>query len=598
MKLCAGALRKLWRAFCFLRGAHARPRAVTVEIGLLAVALVFVALAPGCTRHETPADLVIANGAEPGSLDPASSTGLEELRIVMALFEGLMRVDPKTARSVPGLAVRHELSPDGRVYTFHLRTNAQWSTGGPITAHDFVYSWLRVLDPAMGSEYAGQLFYLKNAEAYLTGKITNSALVGVKALDDHTLRVELDNPTAFFLDLCAFQTLSVVPRKVIDEHGDRWMRVRPLPVSGPYQLESWRVNDRVRLVANPRYWDATNTGLRIIDLLPIRAASTAFNLYGTEAIDIIWDKELIPSELFPVLRTNEAYRAHFHSFNYLATYFLRFNTTRPPLDNPLVRKALAMTIDKQRLVDKILKTGEATASHFVPPGTANSRSPEGLTNDIKAAQRLLAEAGYEGGKGLRTIEYLFESTSGGGSSVHAKIGVELQQMWQEALGVKVELRQMEKQVYLKAQRSLDYDVSRSSWIGDYNDPCTFLDLFRSNNGNNRTGWKNARYDQLMDQASIETDLKRRAELLREAESILVTEGVPIAPLYFYSGFNYYNGDRIYGIYGNILDIHPLNAIRKKSPKSEVHGIRPPTDHASHLTPHTPFTLDLGPRTLD
>jgi oligopeptide transport system substrate-binding protein len=536
---------------------------------LIAGALVSVILATGCGRHDEPADLVIANGAEPGSLDPASSTGLEELRIVMALFEGLLRIDPKTARPVPGLAESHQISDDGRVYVFKIRPDARWSTGEPITAHDFVYSWLRVLKPETGSEYAGQLFYLKNAEAYLTGKITNPTEVGVRALDDRTLRVELESPTAFFLDLCAFQTLAVVPRRVIDEHGDRWMRVRPLPVSGPYQLDSWRVNDRVRLRANPNYWDATNTSLQTIDLLPIRAASTALNLYESGAIDIIWDKELIPSELFPVLRTNLAYRAHFHSFNYLATYFLRFNTTRPPLDDPRVRKALAMAIDKQRLMDKILKTGEATASHFVPPGTANSRSPDGVPYDPPAARRLLDEAGYRDRTSLRTIEFLFESTSGGGSSVHSKIGVELQQMWQQELGVKIELRQMEKQVYLKAQRSLDYDVSRSSWIGDYNDPCTFLDLFRSNNGNNRTGWKNARYDQLMDQASVQPDLSRRAELLREAESILVNDGVPIAPLYFFSGFNYYDSDRITGIYGNILDVHPLNAIRRIRPDAKA-----------------------------
>ena len=179
--------------------------------------------------------------------------------------------------------------------------------------------------------------------------------------------------------------------------------------------------------------------------------------------------------------------------------------------------------------------------------------------DPEGARRLLKEAGFEGGKGLPTIEYLFESTTGG-SSPHPKIAVELQEMWQRELGVNIELRQMEKQVYLKAQRSLEYDVTRSTWIGDYNDPNTFLDLFRSNNGNNRTGWKNARYDELMDQASRLTDLERRAELLREAEAILVRENPPIVPIYFFSGFNYHNPERVTGIYGNVLDSHPINAI--------------------------------------
>jgi len=172
---------------------------------------------------------------------------LEELRIVMALWEGLMRVDPQTARPIPGLAERYDKSPDGTIYTFHLRSNAQWSTGGRITAHDVVYSWLRVLNPATASEYAGQLFYLKNAKAYFNRTIQDASQVGVHALDDQTLRVELTSPLPFFLDLCAFQTLYVVPRAVVEKYGDQWMRVRPLPVSGPYQLEAWRLNDRVRL---------------------------------------------------------------------------------------------------------------------------------------------------------------------------------------------------------------------------------------------------------------------------------------------------------------------------------------------------------------
>lgn len=514
-----------------------------------------------CARPAERAALVIANGAEPGSLDPATSKGLEELRIVMAMWEGLMRLDPKTAQPIPGLSDHYDVSPDGRIYTFHIRTNARWSTGERITAHDFVYSWRRVLDPLTASEYAGQLFYVKNAEAYFSRRLKNQDELGVKALDDSTLRVELTNPTPFFLGLCAFQTLSVVPRNVVEKHGDNWMRVQPLPVSGPYQLEFWKLNDRVRLRANRQYWDSTNTHCDVVDLLPIRSASTAFNLYERGGLDIIWDKELIPSELFPILKS----RPDFHTFNFLGTYFLRFNTTRKPLDDSRVRRALTMCIDKKLLVDKILKTGEVTGSHFVPPGTANCRSPEGLPYDPESARRLLTEAGYPSGQGMRPIQYLFESVSGGGS-VHSKIAVELQQMWQKELGIKVELRQMEKQVYLAAQRSLEYDVSRSTWIGDYNDPNTFLDLFRANNGNNRTGWKHNPYDNLMDRASVLTDLDERANLLREAESILVREEAPIAPLYYFSGFNYYKPDQITGIFGNVLDAHPINAInvRRKS----------------------------------
>ena len=518
---------------------------------LLALALT------ACSPPRPPADLRIVNGAEPGSLDPATSTGLEELRVVMALFEGLMRVDPKTAQPIPGLAERYEISPDFKTYTFHLRTNAVWSTGERITARDFVYSWFRVLDPATASEYFGQLLYIKNAKRWFNKQLTNREQVGIRAPDDFTLQVELENPTPFFLDLCAFQTLSIVPRHLIEPHRDRWMRVRPLSVNGPYQLESWRLNDRIRLRANPRYWDAANTGCEVIDLLPIRSASTAFNLYERGKVDIIWDKEFIPSDLYQTLRE----RQDFHGFNYLGTYFLRFNTTRKPLDNPLVRRALALTIDKQRLIDKILKTGETNAQQLVPPYTANSLPIDAPGYDPETARRLLREAGFKDGNGFRTIEYLFESVAGG-ASVHSRVGVELQQMWRETLGIRLELRQMEKQVYLKAQRSLDYDVTRSSWMGDYNDPVTFLGLFRANDGNNRTGWKNARYDELMDRAAREPGLARRKEILREAETLLIRDEAPIVPVYYFAGFNYYNPRRVSGIETNILDIHPLNAIRR------------------------------------
>ncbi len=520
--------------------------------------LTLAALLTSCARPEPRADLVIVNSVEPGTLDPATVTGLEELRIVMALFEGLTRVDPVTARPIAGLAERWEISPDGKTYTFHLRTNACWSTGEPITAHDLVYSWLRVLDPLTASEYAGQMFYLKNAEAFYNGRLKNPAQVGARALDDLTVQVDLVNPTAFFLDLCAFQTFAVVPRQVIAKLGDRWLRARPLPVSGPYQLEAWRVNDRVRLRKNPRYWDAANTQCERVDLLPISTPSVALNLYESHDVDIIWDKEAVPPELLEVLRT----RPDYHAFTYLGTYFLRCNVTRKPFDDPRVRRALAMAIDKQRIVDKLRKSGEPVATHLVPPGVANYRPPPGLPHDPAQARRLLAEAGYPGGRGFPSFEYLFDSSGGGASVIHGKIGVEIQQMWQRELGLKAELRQMEKKVFLKAQSGLQYDVSRSSWIGDYNDPNTFLDLFLSNNGNNRTGWENARYDRLIREANLQTDLARRADLLQEAEKLLVREEVPLIPLFFYNGFNYYNPERIQGVYTNILDLHPINAIRK------------------------------------
>ncbi|MGP8202253.1 MAG: peptide ABC transporter substrate-binding protein [Limisphaerales bacterium] len=516
---------------------------------------VVLALA-GCTRSEPRADLVMINGPDPETLDPALVTSLEGLRVVAGVFEGLARNDPVTAAPVPGLARSWEISPDGRVYTFHLRDNLFWGTGEPITAEDVVYSWRRVLDPQTASEYAGQLFYVKNGEDYNSGKIKDPSQVGVRALDARTVQVELNQPTAFFLDLCAFQTLSVVPRQVIGKYGEDWMRARPLPSSGPYVLEFWRLNDKIRLRKNPFYWDAANTKSGIADYLCLSAPNTALNLYETGQADIIWDRDFLPNELIDVL----SQRPDFHSFHYLGTYFIRCNTTRPPFNDPRVRKALALTIDKRRLVDKFLRGGQPVANHLVPDGTAHYEPVSGLGYDAVLARRLLAEAGYPGGKGFPAFAYLFAAVGGGG--VNQKIGVELQQMWEEQLGIHAGLQQMEKSVYIAAQNRLDYDLTGGDWVGDYDDPNTFLDLFRSDNGNNRTGWKNARYDALMREANRQTDLARRAALLQQAERSLVIDEMPVIPLYFFVGLTYYDAAKIKGIYPNILDDHPLNAIWK------------------------------------
>jgi oligopeptide transport system substrate-binding protein len=513
-----------------------------------------------CIRYEPPADLVIINGTEPESLDPHIVTGIPEMRLTKALFDGLTKLDPRMARPSPALAERWEISPDGRVYTFHLRTNAVWSTGEPITTSDVVWSWMRALSPATAGDYAGQLFYIKGAEDWYNGKTKDPSQVGIHALDAYTMRVELNAPLAFFLDLCAFPTLAVVPRQTIEKYGDRWLHARPLPTSGAFLLGAWRVNDKVRLLRNPRYWDTLAVS-EIIDVLPTGSPNTALNLYESGVADIVWDKDLIPTELMDVL----VKRPDFHSFQYLGTYFYRFNVTRPPFDDARVRRAFALATDKLRIINKLTKGAEKPAAHFVPDGVAGYLSPEGLPFDPEQARKLLAEAGFRDGKGFPRIQYTFFSASSGGSKLHGKVAVELQQMWRDVLGVEIELRQIERKVFYSAQSKLDYDISTSSWIGDYNDANTFLDLFMSTSGNNRTGWKNSRYDALIHEANLETDLKKRAEIFRQAERILIAEDPPVVPLYYYAGFNCFDPQKVEGIWQNILDEHPMQYISKKKP---------------------------------
>jgi len=528
-----------------------------------------VLLLSGCLRREPPADVTIINGGEPGSLDPALVTGQVEMRVVQGLFEGLTRLDPKTARPVPGLAESWEISPDGRVYTFHLRTNLAWSTGEPITAGDVVYSWIRALNPATASVYAGQLFCLKNARDFNTGKIKEPSRVGVQAPDALTVRCDLDHPAACFPDICALPVASVVPPSAIEKYGDRWLMAGSLPVSGPYRLVYWRLNDKIRLQKNPRYWDAANTRSEVIDLLPVGSANTALNLYESGQADIVWDKDLVPGQLMDVLIR----RPDFHAFNYLGDYFIRINVTRKPFDDPRVRQALALAIDKERITKKITRAGERPASHLVPDGTANYLAPEGLGCNPARARKLLAEAGYPGGRGFPRFEYVFSASAGGGDKVHENIAVELQQMWHDELGLQMDLRQLEAKIFYAAQTRLDFDLSRSSWTGDYDDANTFLGIFTGDDGNNRTGWKNARYDALIREANEQTDLKTREKLFQQAETLLVRDEVPIIPLYFYVGLNYFDTNRIQGVYANVLDKHPLQAIRKisREPRVESRG---------------------------
>ncbi|MBX3746819.1 MAG: peptide ABC transporter substrate-binding protein [Verrucomicrobiae bacterium] len=512
----------------------------------------------GC-RPLPPADLTVLNGSEPSSLDPLLVTGVEELRAVLPLFEGLTRPDPVTSLAQPGLAQSWDRSPDGLRYTFHLRPGLVWSTGQRLTADDVVYSWRRVLEPTNACQYANLLFPVRHAEDFHLGRLTDFSQVGVRAPDPATVEVRLAHPCAYFLDLCAFQTLAIVPRHAIERHGDRWiMAARPLPSSGPYQLDFWRLNDRIRLRRNPAYWDALNTFSEVVDLLPVTAPNTALNLYLKGQADVIWDKPLVPTELMPALRD----RPDFHSFPVLGTFFLRLNVTRPPFDDVRVRRAFALATDKPFLTRRITAMGEEPATHFVPTVTANYRRGDGQPYDPDAARAALAGAGFPDGRGFPEVDFLIDSAAGGAARVTERAGIELQAMWQRELGVRVTLRRMEKKAFLVAQRALDYAISRSSWIGDYNDPNTFLDLFMTGSGNNRTGWSHERYDQLLRAAAAESDPDRRATLMAEAETLLVRDGIPVIPLWFEVGFSLYRPDRLAGIHPNALDVHPLNAIRR------------------------------------
>lgn len=517
--------------------------------GAAAAAAVLLAAA-GCGEKLPRADFTFENGSDVQTLDPALMTGQPEHRIANAIFEGLTARSPDGATIVPGVAESWEISPDGLRYTFRLR-DCVWSDGTPLTADDFIYSWRRVLDPSMGAAYyAYQLFYIRGAEEFNAGVLNDFSRVGVRAPDPRTLVVELKSPMPFFLYLTSFYTLFPVNRACVERHGDLWTRPGKIVSNGPFVLAEWITSRRIRLVRNPRYWDRDRVRLSTIDALPTENESTAFNLYLTGGADWV-DGAGIPLHLVDLLRT----RPDFHKTTILVTYFYRFNVTRPPIDDPRVRKALALAADKKRITEKILRAGQLPATTLVPPSMPRYRPPEGLGYDPAEARRLLAEAGYPGGERFPETRILFNT-----SEAHKQIAVEMQAIWKENLGIQVELENQEWGTYLNSESALDYWISRAGWVADYPDPNTFLDMFVTGGGNNRTGWGNARYDELIAAAGGERDEKRRMDLLREAERILVVDEVPILPIYYYVSLSLYDADRIGGILPNPLDEHPLKHV--------------------------------------
>jgi len=515
--------------------------------------MVFSLLICGCSRPEKSADLVVVNGSEPESLDPTLLTGQPEERIASSLFEGLTRFDEK-GKIGPGVAESWEISPDGRTYLFHLRPSARWSDGKPVTALDFVASWKRALSPATGASYAFQLYVLKNGEAYEQGKITDFHQVGVKALDAHTLQVELENPTNYFLDLCAIPIFAAVRVDLIEQHGGAWTKPENIVSSGPFILEQWRLNDRIRLRKNPFYWDAAHVRLQSVDLLPISAANTALNFYYAGQVDVLLDKGVLSPLYIDALKKTPDY----HAAPFLGAYFLGFNCTRKPFDDPRVRLAFSLVADKERITRNITRAGEQPAAGLVPPGIAHYPGVKGLPYDPVRARKLLTEAGYPGGRGLPFIEFLYSS-----NIVNQGIAVELQDAWRRELGVTVSLTQQEWKVYLNSLDTLNFNISRRSWVGDYQDPNTFLDMFTTANGNNRTGWSSPQYDRWIAEALKESDAQKRFKIFAQAEDFLVNQQAAICPLFAYVGVLFFNESRVGGLEPNLLDEHPFRTMYRK-----------------------------------
>lgn len=526
----------------------------------LIIGFVIACLLSGCGKSPRLVDigneqqiLHIGNGDEISDLDPQVTTGMPESRIQLALFEGLTSKDPATLKVIPGVAERWDISEDGTKYRFYIRENAKWSNGDDLTANDFVQSWRRSFLPALGNQYATSLYVIKNAQAFHEGKI-DFQQVGVKAFDRKILDVELNAPTPYFLQLLDHHSTfpvhipTIEKHGAIDERGTKWTRPENFVGNGAFVPYEWVPSKHLAVKRNPHYWDAENVKLKEIRFYPAQLSTVEERMFRAGQLHITY---YLPRDKLEYYRAtnNPALR----SFQNFATYFYRFNTTIKPLNDLRVRKALAYSVNRQQIVEYVTKFGQKPAYALTAPDV-NSYVPEAkMPYDPELARRLLAEAGFPGGKGFPKLTIAFNT-----SSEHRNVAMAIQEMWKKELGIEVGLENVEWKVFLDRERQMNYEIDRASWVGDYLDPYTFLEMFTTENGNNKTGFTNQRYDELMRMSSLEVDREKRMSYFQEADRILVEE-VPILPLYTYH-WNRLVSTSVKNWYDNPMDYYSFKRV--------------------------------------
>jgi len=516
---------------CRSRGAPPPPRLISRVGRLLCAGLLAFA---GCARREAPVEaatraqtLLLGNGAEPEDLDPQIVTAYTDQNILLALFEGLTAIDEKTSKAVPAAAQSWETSQDGLVWTFHLREGLRWSNGEPLTADDFVQSWQRALSPAIASEFADLLYPIKNAEEFNQGATSDPAVLGITAPDAHTVRIVLERPTPYMAVLVAQPPWFPVNPRVLNQFGAMtkrdtpWTRAGNLVGNGPFTLEEWTPNSRVVVSKNLEYWDAGTVTLRQIVFFPNDSPDTEEKDFRAGQLHVTY---ALPVAKISVYRHGTPELLRIDPF--LQTFFLRFNVRKAPFDDPRVRRALSLAIDRNSISRNVLYSAYPAAHSLTPPncGGYTARAQVGL--DIAAARALLAEAGHPGGAGIPPFEVQLRN-----DGVQPPVMEAIQAMWEKELGIHANLATLEQKTWLQNQETLDYTVSMSGWAGDFADPVTFLDLFVTGSGKNWTGWGNPAYDQLLESAAREASPPARLEIFQKAESLLLDQG-PISPLYF------------------------------------------------------------------
>lgn len=492
------------------------------------------------------------NGTQPQGLDPHVTEGLPSSHIQRDLFEGLITraVDGSL---IPGIAERWVVSEDGLTWTFHLRSNARWSNGDPMTAEDWRYSFRRIVDPATGSRFAILLNPILHAEDIIAGRRDVEAL-GVRVVDTLTLAIDLEAPNPLFQEVLTHSLASPVHRPSVEAHGDRWARPGNMVTNGPFQLEELAMQSHIRLVRNPYYWDSDNVILEEVFFYPTEDLSAELMRY--RAGELSWTYE-VPNTQFNWIQANLA--DELTVSDWFGIYYFGFNTTRPPLDDPRVTKALSLAIDREIITDKLTRFDERPAFAFTPHGVPGYDPPQppwaSWTQAEREAEarRLLAEAGFGADNPLR-IEIRYNTHED-----HRRISLAIAAMWQQTLGINTTLINEEFRVFLNNRRQrVVTEVFRSGWIGNYLDPMYFLELFFSDNPQNDVGFFNSDFDQKLFQAARAVDLEERLMRLREAETLLL-ETQPFAPIYTYVAARLVK-PYVQGWEPNVLDQHPSRFI--------------------------------------
>jgi oligopeptide transport system substrate-binding protein len=493
--------------------------------------------------------LNIHNGGDPTSLDPQKVSGDWENRIEGSIFEGLVTEDPKD-NPIPGQAESWTISPDGKVYTFKLRDGIKWSDGQPVTAGDFVFAFQRLMDPKTAANYAYLQFTIKNAEKINKGEITDFSQLGVKAIDDKTLEITLNEPTPYFLSALMHYTAYPLPKHVVEAKGDDWVKIGNIVTNGSYKPTEWVPGSHVTVVKSDQYWDAKNVKIDTVTFFTLEDQAAALKRYRAGEFDILTE---FPADQYEWMKTNLPGQAHVVPF--LGTYYYVVNATKPPFNDKRVRQALSMAVNREVIGPKILGTGELPMYSWVPPGTANYGEPayvswkdEPYGQKVEEAKKLLKEAGFGPDHPLKAqLRYNTNDN-------HKRIAAAIASMW-KPLGVEIELYNTETKVHYDEMQRGKVEIGRAGWLADYNDPINFLNLLSTGVDMNYGRWSNPQYDALLKQGSAQTDLKKRAELFKQAEQLALDDSAAI-PIYYYVSRSVVS-PKIAGYEDNVQDIHRI-----------------------------------------